>query len=103
MRHVNGRRDVVFDPRTTLPEIPGVPAAPNTPTQPYWITTASPAFPWPADATWNGTTLSFDLAGSSYDPQTKTCYDVGCHVAGTPVWGRSYGWGLEQCTRCHEF
>ena len=33
LRHVNGRRDVAFDPRTALPAISWLPAAPNTPTR----------------------------------------------------------------------
>jgi predicted CxxxxCH...CXXCH cytochrome family protein len=104
LRHVNGVRDVVFDPRLTLPPVAGLPVAPNTPTKPYWLARAGVYVPWPGTAVWNGTTVSFDLSAASYDRVTKRCSGVGCHLAGTPVWGRAYGWGspeYDNCSRCH--
>jgi len=103
LRHVNGTRDVVFDPRPVLPAIAGLPAAPNTPTKPYWTADSARWVPWPAAAVWNGTTLSFDLAGAGYQPATKTCSGVACHLADVPVWGKPYGWGIggQSCNMCH--
>jgi hypothetical protein len=100
---VNGARDVAFDPRTTLPLVAGLPPAPNTPARPYWVARASKGVPWPGAATWNGTTVSYDLSTTSYDRATKTCSSTGCHLADSPIWGRPYGWGesFENCRRCH--
>jgi predicted CxxxxCH...CXXCH cytochrome family protein len=94
LRHVNGSPDVVFDPRTTLPDISWLPAAPNRPTLPYWESGAN-AGVW-RGVTWSGTTVSFALAGASYDPLTKTCSNVACHLFRPPVWGAPY-----TCTQCH--
>jgi predicted CxxxxCH...CXXCH cytochrome family protein len=104
LRHVNGARDVVFDSRTTLPSIGWLPAAPNTPTAPYWMTDASRSMPYPSFVTWNGSTVSFGLGTSSYNPATKTCSSVACHLVDAPVWGRPYEYftnGGPTCVRCH--
>ncbi|MBI5070767.1 MAG: CxxxxCH/CxxCH domain-containing protein [Deltaproteobacteria bacterium] len=105
LRHVNGTRDVTFDPRTTLPPIPWLPAAPNTPVRPYWVTDPGLAGYWPSGLTWTGTTLSFGLDTSAYDPATKTCTSVACHVAEQrPVWGRPYQYytnASATCYTCH--
>jgi predicted CxxxxCH...CXXCH cytochrome family protein len=104
LRHVNGTRDVVFDPRTALPPVAGLPPAPNTPAKPAWLARAGSYVPWPASAVWNGSTVSFDLSAARYDRATKTCSGVGCHLAGSPTWGRPYGWGspeYDNCSRCH--
>ncbi len=102
LRHVNGRRDVVFDPRTTLPAIAWLPTAPNTPTRPYWAT-AWNAANLPAGAVRNGTTVSFDLTAAAYDPVSKTCSNVGCHLAEAAVrWGTTpVGWAT--CGTCHPY
>lgn len=104
LRHVNGRADVAFDPRTSLPASPGLPAAPNTPALPYWVTGANVG-PLPPDARLDGTTLSLHLGAASYDPATRTCSGVGCHLGDAPVWGRPYRiLGPPQdtsCCRCH--
>lgn len=103
LRHVNGRREVVFDVRTELPVISWLPAAPNTATRPYWATDAAlgglpdPAVP---GATVDGSTLSVHLSGARYDPATKTCSSVGCHLWQTSVtWGGDYG--FMACAGCH--
>ena len=102
LRHVNGVRDVVFDARTTLPAISWLPAAPNTPTLPYWVTDPGLAGYWPAGLTWNGTTLSFGLAASTYDPATKTCTSVACHVTEQrPVWGTPYQYYTNSAATCY--
>lgn len=104
LRHVNGTRDVVFDPRTTLPPVAGLPAAPNQPTKPYWTVNSEMYFAWPPTSVVNGTTLSFDLVGARYDKATKTCSSAGCHLEESPVWGRPYGYGGDywpNCYRCH--
>jgi len=95
LRHVNGARDVVFDPRTTLPDIGWLPAVPNRPTRPYWESSASTSL-WRGAIVLNGTTVSFSVAGAVYDPQTKTCSSVACHRDYPPVWGATY-----MCTQCH--
>jgi predicted CxxxxCH...CXXCH cytochrome family protein len=104
LRHVNGRRDVVFDPRTTLPAIAWLPAAPNTPTLPYWVT-GSGLSVIPPDVKLDGTTLSLHLGTAAYDPATKTCTNVGCHLVDQPIWGRPYRWLVSPpettCCRCH--
>ncbi len=104
LRHVNGVRDVVFDPRTSLPAIAGLPAPPNTPPRPYWVAKAS-RVPWPATTTRTGTTISFDLGAVVYDRATKTCSGAACHLLALPTWGRPYGWGPrgENCNLCHPY
>jgi predicted CxxxxCH...CXXCH cytochrome family protein len=101
LTHVNGRRDVAFDPRIALPALAWLPAAPHTPTRPYWVT-ASPS-ELPLDATLDGTTMSLHLAGASYDPATKTCSSVACHLDGSAavVWGGLNRWGA--CQNCHSW
>jgi predicted CxxxxCH...CXXCH cytochrome family protein len=99
LRHVNGSRDVVFDARTTVPDIAWLPAAPNKPSAPYWMTGANPTLPWPSYAVFNGTTVSFSVGPSAYDRTTKTCSNVACHLAERPVWGTRDSAML--CTTCH--
>jgi predicted CxxxxCH...CXXCH cytochrome family protein len=102
LRHVNGARDVVFDSRTALPPIPWLPAAPNTPTRPYWVTDPGLSGYWPASITRDGTTLSFDLSTSTYDPASKSCTNVACHVAERqPVWGRPYQYYTNSSATCY--
>jgi predicted CxxxxCH...CXXCH cytochrome family protein len=102
LRHVNGKRDIVFDPRSSLPALSWLPAAPNSPTKPYWAT-AWNAAEFPSTGAWNGTTVSFDLTTASYDPATKTCANVGCHlVESRVVWGTNpVGWAT--CGNCHSW
>jgi predicted CxxxxCH...CXXCH cytochrome family protein len=119
LRHVNGKRDVTFDVRSSLPAISSLPAAPNTPTLPYWTTFASRNLPWPSDVVFNGTTLSFTLGRAVYESGTKTCTNVACHQAqgstdynpggSGPVvspliplrWGGKMEWTTDGCNKCH--
>ena len=97
LRHVNGTRDVTFDRRTALAQsIPYLPPAPNTPSKPFWRAN-EPTSDW-TGVVWNGTTVSFDLAGARYDPATKTC-TVACHA---PLqWGAPHTWDWSNCGNCH--
>ncbi len=106
LRHVNGRVDVVFDARTALPAYAGLPSAPDTPTRPYWLTHRSACIPLPPDATLDGSTLSFHLAGARFDAATKTCTNVACHLGEPAVWGRVLRTAAtpardQSCCRCH--
>jgi predicted CxxxxCH...CXXCH cytochrome family protein len=105
LRHVNGRRDVVFDPRTALPGYATLPPAPDRPTRPYWVTSARFCDALTPAATLEGTTLSLHLGGAQWDPATKSCSGVGCHFGDAPVWGRGYRVGAAapgpSCCRCH--
>jgi predicted CxxxxCH...CXXCH cytochrome family protein len=104
LRHVNGARDVVFDPRTTMPEapaLPWLPAGAARPTKPYWATAWNTMVP--AGAVSSGGTVSFDLAGASYDSMNKTCSNVACHLSQTQVqWGTSPV-GFATCDACHQY
>jgi predicted CxxxxCH...CXXCH cytochrome family protein len=100
LRHVNGRRDVVFDPRTSLPDLAWLPAAPSRPTRPYWVT-GSVTLPPGVDAIQEGATISMHLAGASYEPATKTCTNVACHLSQSSVaWGTPHA-GFQACAACH--
>jgi predicted CxxxxCH...CXXCH cytochrome family protein len=103
LRHVNGVRDVAFDPRTALPDIAWLPPAPDRPTMPYWETNAGGWAPWPPSVVWNGGTVSFGLTSARYDRGTKSCSGVACHLAATPVWGRPYDYltTASTCYTCH--
>ncbi len=105
LRHVNGRRDVVFDPRTALPPYAALPPAPDRPTRPYWLTAARLCEPLPAGAILEGSTLSLHLAGATWEPGTKRCSGVACHLGGAPVWGRPYRSEVAapdaSCCGCH--
>lgn len=104
LRHVNGTRDVVFDPRTTLPSLSWLPAAPNNPAGPYWMTGTQRSLPYPSWVTWSpsNTTVSFSLSESTYDPATKTCSNVACHLAEQdPVWGRPYQYYTNSSATCY--
>jgi len=119
LRHVNGRRDVVFDPRTTVPPGYGGAAAPGTlPVYPYWFNHAfndfySDMLPYLTPATaldhYMGT-LTFPLTEARWDPATKSCTSVACHYAQAAP-GRQVVWGDQMdrppalgsgCNNCHE-
>src|SRR5512133_3708302 len=92
LRHVNGRADVAFDPRAALPAdyATGFPSlATSDPVAPYYVS--------PFDVTQSGWTLpeggelraaasggtvvlTGTLGGASYDPASRTCSNVTCHV-----------------------
>jgi predicted CxxxxCH...CXXCH cytochrome family protein len=124
LRHVNGRRDVVFDGRGGA-DLPAGWAAywanlglgASAPTRPYFTTDALVGMlgGLPADAVLEGPvvssrqTLSYQLTSAGYDPATKTCSSVACHLSGTGGTGQPVTWGdntlataTPNCTRCHE-
>ncbi len=108
--HVNGRRDVVFDPRTE-PSPYGAPLGPLAPEFPYWVTVTSfrDAAYLPEGATFAPAapgsttgTISFRLNGASYDPDTKTCSAVACHLRqATVAWGGTGLGTMATCFGCH--
>ncbi|HET8723303.1 MAG TPA: CxxxxCH/CxxCH domain-containing protein [Anaeromyxobacteraceae bacterium] len=128
LRHVNGSRDVAFDQRTTLPAFDWLPYPPDRPTRPYWFTVSVGVAEWDRTlVTWTrdpmggttGATAQFDLAAARYDPSTKTCTNVACHMSqgstnfnpGGPVpvnppliplqWGDTYYGNPWTCRKCH--
>ena len=132
---MNGKRDVVFDARPALnvldAELVGsMPLAP--PFRPYFVTyftpTPSPSgasttvgnyWELPVDAVLVATTaaapvFTTTLEHATYNPATKTCSNVGCHVGrqslvdaaivGPLRWGTPYdGFGSTTCTGCHRY
>jgi predicted CxxxxCH...CXXCH cytochrome family protein len=113
LRHVNGRRDVEFDRRETLPSgYPGLPA--GMPERPYWhyeadgiglrddfIATLPVVVQHPGWATPSGAysaVLSFNLKDATWDPGAKSCSNVPCHLA-----QQDRVWGDEPflCAKCH--
>jgi predicted CxxxxCH...CXXCH cytochrome family protein len=110
LHHVNGTRDVVFDPRTSAAGYARLPAAPNTPGFPYWRFDASFAgiSPSTPDQRLDGNTFSLHLGNAQWDAATKTCSNVACHLDQTSmVWGDApdinSGVNGEICLRCHAF
>ena len=84
----------------------GLPAAPNRPTHPYWVT-ATPS-PLPPYSTSDGLTWSLHLANADYDPVTKTCANVPCHLKQSFGTGQStydpLSWGSpKDCNACHQY
>jgi predicted CxxxxCH...CXXCH cytochrome family protein len=124
LRHVNGRPDVVFDPRSTLPDgyVTGLPALATTgPIAPYYVAPFDISLNgWPlspgADvrvASDGSEVLTVSLAPATYDPTSRTCSNVGCHLSrqslvdsgalGTPPrlrWGDEYKL-YASCQYCH--
>jgi len=136
LRHVNGKREVTFDRRTALPDgydagLP--PLASSDPVRPYTLTTRAGAVltltfadcvgaPEPScgvaadvvmrDAVGGDPVLTFTLEHATYDPATKTCTAVACHLdrqqqveslALPPLrWGASYSW-FTACSACHQY
>ncbi len=125
LRHVNGKRDVVFDDRQTLPfsysfGTDGSPTRPEfmwTPgTGPIGCNTAYDSCNV-LESRWSlGPDLvSFFLSNTftdsthptatpTYDPVNKTCSNVGCHwEQAMPQWGAYGDWNLDPdgCNECH--
>jgi predicted CxxxxCH...CXXCH cytochrome family protein len=121
LRHVNGRADVVFDVRASLPAgyPTGLPSLVTAdPIAPYTMSgcdaTLDPALLPPGTilraATDGSTVLTMSLGAARYDPVTRTCTNIACHleqqslVDGTPPlsplqWGNPYiQWS---CNGCH--
>jgi predicted CxxxxCH...CXXCH cytochrome family protein len=51
-------------------------------------------------------TVTLSLSGAAYDPVTKSCANVACHLQQTRVtWGSPYRWWLEstECNVCHRY
>jgi predicted CxxxxCH...CXXCH cytochrome family protein len=54
-------------------------------------------------------TSDLSLANATYDPQTKSCYNVACHYNGTSrkqkvvTWGKPYRWWTAECDSCHRY
>ena len=64
------------------------------------VTIPDPTIP---DAAMEGATLSLHLASARFDPATKTCSSVACHLAQTSVaWGAPYV-DSAACSACHGF
>jgi predicted CxxxxCH...CXXCH cytochrome family protein len=116
--HVNGKRDVDFDPRTSLTVSAGMtlPSGADLPTRPYWYTRATTnkdggPITWVADsvaastvAGIDGTTLSLQIRDASWDATTKTCSNVACHLnaaARTAVQSIQWGEPPGSCAICH--
>jgi predicted CxxxxCH...CXXCH cytochrome family protein len=121
LRHVNGRRDVAFDPRVALPAgyATGLPASVATePLAPYYVspfnvTVAGWTLPAGAEVRAGpdgSSALDFTLASAAYDPATRTCSNVACHLArqsgvdagqAPPLrWGMPYVSSFS-CDYCH--
>jgi predicted CxxxxCH...CXXCH cytochrome family protein len=93
LRHVNGHHDVVFDPRESIPaDVTGLPAPPDRPTYPMWVDIL-PFGGLPAGSTTDGATWSLTLSGASWDPGTKTCSNVPCHLQQSYPGGPALVWG----------
>jgi predicted CxxxxCH...CXXCH cytochrome family protein len=112
LRHVNGARDVVFDTRTE-PPASGLPVRSALPSRAYWVgdvrVTTQPVADGGYDEPTGGRTartLSLHLANATYDPETKVCGNVSCHMrayAGTPkqAWGTPNPGNQAACGVCH--
>jgi predicted CxxxxCH...CXXCH cytochrome family protein len=75
-KHVNGTNDVAFDR-----------------TNPFVYNT------W-----YSGGPVPMSLANAGYDPATKTCSNVSCHIKETSVkWGTPYRYYYNECDRCHQY
>lgn len=109
VKHVNGTRDVAFDGRL---DVPVTALGALAPTRPYFSSDASlpVAVTLPAGSGWDPAapaagaraTLSHELSRASYDPSSRTCSSVGCHL-GQPVrWGqKDFETAAPTCTGCH--
>jgi predicted CxxxxCH...CXXCH cytochrome family protein len=112
LRHVNGRREVDFDPRSSAGTLAGYPGAPSGPNlKPYWWSGIGGPGALYNGAVYENGTWSADLVNATYNPATKTCTNVACHIqesntafpALPPLrWGKSpVGWS--SCDSCHGY
>ena len=116
LRHVNGRRDVVFDRRdgTDLPVGWWSSLGTSAPSRPYFTTGATffGGYTLPTDAGWDmpapppapgqRETLSFQLTNAAYDPASLTCSSVACHLGNGARWGqKDFEPPTPSCTGCH--
>ena len=102
LKHVNGTRDLAFDPRTSAAGYARLPPAPNIPAFPYWRRPAGLSSTR-ADVRMDGDTLSLHLGNARWDAATKTCTNVACHLSQTSVtWGATTSLS-DACKSCHNF
>ena len=74
-KHVNGSNDVAFDKKNAFIYSSG----------------------------YSGDT-SMSLSAATYDPGTKNCSNVSCHISQTVVkWGTPYRWYYNECNACHSY
>ncbi len=104
LRHVNGRPDVVFDPRRTLPATAKAiySGKPFQPSGPYWHYWEGTPVLSGADMAGDGQGTSwFHVANAAYDPATKACTSVACHFR-QPTWHWGETVGDSKCGNgCH--
>jgi predicted CxxxxCH...CXXCH cytochrome family protein len=133
LRHVNGKRDVAFDGRRSLPAgyETGIPPLadpdpdPTIDVRPYYVFDVSPSVArmapafdaavrrtaGPTPGTFGPPVLTTTLESARYDPATKTCSSVACHIARQaqvdaltlpPLrWGEPYAPATNPCSSCH--
>lgn len=107
--HVNGRRDVLFDRRETLPN--GYPAFwSGLPPRPYWhfepdgmgtnLAGVDAVFDLTGTNAYGGaygSIMSWNLKNTQWDPATKSCSAVPCHLQ-----KQTWTWGIGRiCSACH--
>jgi len=86
------------------PALPWLPAASDRPSRPYWGRPRRhhAARPVRRAASTAGRSRSTSPA-PAYEPATKTCSNVACHLFETEVrWGAPHD-GWDTCARCHPF
>ncbi len=105
--HVNGTREVEFDRRMSVPStVTGLPTGANRPRYPYWVAAIPGTLP--PDSAVDGTTFSFNLSNSAYDPATRRCTSVPCHLGQSydpalpMLWGETPV-GNVTCNACHMY
>ena len=112
----------MFDTRRSLP--PGYPTGlppladadpdPSIDVRPYYVYGLSPSLEGmlpasdvavrrtvpPAPGTFLPPVLTTTLESARYDPATKTCTSVACHLTENPRWGTPID---PMCTQCHGY
>ncbi len=129
LRHVNGKRDVAFDRRPALSDdfVTGLPSLASAGAiRPYYVSNFLPqaesggeirfrfladsVLVPVADTTSTSNVFTTTLESATYDPSTKTCGSIGCHVGrqslvdagyvGPLLWGQPFQL-FSDCTGCH--